>query len=40
MWDIWTNLMLPKALKSCPEYNKLPNLVTLVATHMACVNKT
>ena len=23
--------MLPKALKSCPKSNKLPNLVTLVA---------
>ena len=29
MWEIWTNLFLPKALKSCPKSNKLPNLVTL-----------
>ena len=30
MWDIWTNLLLPKAFKSCPKSNKSPNLVTLV----------
>ena len=30
MWEIWTNLLLPKALKSCPKSNKLPNLVTLI----------
>ena len=29
MWEIWTNLLLPKALKSCPKSSKLPNLVTL-----------
>ena len=26
--------MLPKALKSCPKSNKLPNLVTLFAWHI------
>ena len=30
MWEIWANWLLPKALKSCPKSNKLPNLVTLV----------
>ena len=30
MWEIWSNQLLPKALKSCPKSNKLPNLVTLV----------
>ena len=29
MWEIWANLLLPKALKSCPKSNKSPNLVTL-----------
>ena len=29
MWEIWANKLLPKALKSCPKYNKSPNLVTL-----------
>ena len=29
MWEIWTNELSPKALKSCPKSNKLPNLVTL-----------
>ena len=29
MLEIWANLLLPKALKSCPKPNKLPNLVTL-----------
>ena len=29
MSEIWTNLLLPKALKSCPKSNKSPNLVTL-----------
>ena len=34
MWDIWANylLLLPKALKSYLKFNKLPNLVTLVAS--------
>ena len=30
MWEIWANYLLPKALKSCPKLNKLPNLVTLL----------
>ena len=29
MWAIWAKYLLPKALKSCPKYNKFPNLVTL-----------
>ena len=29
MWEIWANLLLPKALKSCTKYKKSPNLVTL-----------
>ena len=29
MWEIWANSLVPKALKSCPKSNKLPNLVTL-----------
>ena len=32
MWENWTNYLLPKALKSCPKSNKLPNLVTLIVT--------
>ena len=35
MWEIWVNLLLPQALKSCPKSNKLPNLVTLTAFHVA-----
>ena len=31
MWEISANLLLPKALKSCPNSNKSPNLVTLIA---------
>ena len=32
---VWPDLakLLPKALKSCPKSNKLPNLVTLLRTH-------
>ena len=30
MREIWTNELLPKALKSCPKSNKSPNLVTLL----------
>ena len=30
MWEIWTNLLLPKALKTCPMSNNLANLVTLL----------
>ena len=29
MWEIWANLLLPRALKSCPKSKKSPNLVTL-----------
>ena len=29
MWEIWASQFLPKALKSCPKSNKLPNLVTM-----------
>ena len=29
MWEIRANELLPKALKTCPKSNKLPNLVTL-----------
>ena len=29
MCEIWANLLLPKALKSCPKSKKSPNLVTL-----------
>ena len=32
MQEIWTNSLLPKALKSCPKSNKSPNLVTLINT--------
>ena len=32
MCEIWANYLLPKALKSCPKSNKLPNLVTLFAS--------
>ena len=31
MWEIWAIKLLPKALKSCPKSNKLPNLVTLLS---------
>ena len=30
MWEIWANLLLPKAFKRCPKSNKLPDLVTLL----------
>ena len=33
MWDIWINLLLPKALNGCPKCKKSPNLVTLEVTH-------
>ena len=29
MWEIWANLLLPKALKSCTKSNKSTNLVIL-----------
>ena len=32
MWEICANYLLPRALKSCPKSNKLPNLVTLPCT--------
>ena len=38
MWEIWANQLLPKALKSCSESNKLPNLVTLAAVIIHCQN--
>ena len=31
MGEIGSNLLLPKALKSCPKSKKSPNLVTLLA---------
>ena len=31
--EIWANYSLPKALKSCPKSNKLPNLGTLLLGH-------
>ena len=34
MWEIWANLLLPKALKSCPKSKKSPNLVTLDAAQL------
>ena len=30
MWAIWAKQLLSEALKSCPECNKSPNLVTLI----------
>ena len=29
MWEICANKLFPQALKNCPKFNKLPNLVTL-----------
>ena len=37
MWKIWANLLLPKALKSCPKSNKSPNLVTLSPSHFPAI---
>ena len=37
MCEIWANLLLPKALKSCPKTNKSPNLVTLVLCYVTLV---
>ena len=34
MWAIWAK-NLPEVLKSCPKYNKSPNLVALVAADAA-----
>ena len=44
LWDIWAKQLLPKAVKSCPKFNKSPNLVTLhgalnsdrLASRIAC----
>ena len=30
MWEIWANLLLLRALKSCPKSNKSPDLVRLL----------
>ena len=35
MWKIWANELLPKSLKSCPKFNKLPNLVTLQVVYFS-----
>ena len=35
MSEIWANQLWPKALKSCPNSNISPNLVTLLATKHA-----
>ena len=32
---MWANELLPKASKSCPKFNKSPDLVTLLASHLA-----
>ena len=40
MQEIWTNLLLPKALKSCPKFNKSPNLVTLYVSSASSIAKT
>ena len=39
MWEIWANLFLPKALKSCPKSNKSPDLVTLLGFNYDCPPK-
>ena len=36
MWEIWAKKLLPKALKTCPKFNKSPNLVTLVSINPMC----
>ena len=30
----WANLLLPKALKSCPKHKKSPNLVKMTSIHI------
>ena len=35
MWEIWANLLMPQALKSCPKSIKSPNLVTLAGMQIA-----
>ena len=32
MGEIWANALLQKALKTCPKFNKSPNLDTLVGS--------
>ena len=34
MWEIWGKYLLPKALKSCPKSNLLPNLVSQPLTYL------
>ena len=34
MWEIWTNYLLPIALKSYTKSNKSPNLVTLITIQL------
>ena len=40
MWEIWTNKLMAKTLKSCPKSNKSPNLVTLIVNTLGlkCAN--
>ena len=40
LWEIWTNWLWPKALKSCLKSNKLPNLVTQVMSNICTVRCT
>ena len=35
MWEIWTNSLLLKALKSCPKSKNSPDLVTLPTTYLS-----
>ena len=37
MGKIWANELLPKALKTYPKFNKLPNLVTLLSTQISYI---
>ena len=39
MREIWANLLLPKAFKTCPKSNKSPNLVTLLLTQTNYYNE-
>ena len=39
MWEIWANLLLQNALKTCPMSNKSPNLVTLVPSQLTILNQ-
>ena len=38
MCEIWANVLLTKALKSCPKSNKSPNLVTLIVSRKGLGN--